>query len=111
MYKTTFRPPPRREKRRQRQVKYKITLFFASYKLFQYDRSSFDFFCNFVGREGGVSDMRFHQNVGTCLWLVSNALTHCRLMQICHPPQYAESLNLIRMVARILKLNRFFLEL
>lgn len=27
------------------------------------------------------------------------------------PPQYAESLNLIRMVARILKLNRFFLEL
>lgn len=44
------------------------------------------FFCNFVGREGGVSDMRFHQNVGTCLWLVSNALTHCRLMQICHPP-------------------------
>ena len=67
MYKTTFRPPPRREKRRQRLIKYKITLFFASYKLFQYDRSSFDFFCNFVGREGGVSDMRFHQNVGTCL--------------------------------------------
>ena len=67
MYKTTFRPPPRHEKRRQRLVKYKITLFFASYKLFQYDRSSFDFFCNFVGREGGVSDMRFHQNVGTCL--------------------------------------------
>lgn len=86
MYKTTFRPPPRHEKRRQRLVKYKITLFFASCKLFQYDRSSFDFFCNFVGREGGVSDMRFHQNVGTCLWLVSNALTHCRLMQICHPP-------------------------
>lgn len=66
MYKTTF-VHRRHEKRRQRLVKYKITLFFASYKLFQYDRSSFDFFCNFVGREGGVSDMRFHQNVGTCL--------------------------------------------
>ena len=49
----------------------------------------------------------FIKTVGTCLWLVSNALTHCRLMQIC-PPQYAESLNLIRMVPRILKLNRFF---
>ena len=61
MYKTTF-VHRRREKRRRRQVKYKITLFFASCKLFQYDRSSFDFFCNFVGREGGVSDMRFHQN-------------------------------------------------
>lgn len=55
MYKTTFRPPPRHEKRRQRLVKYKITLFFASYKLFQDDRSSFDFFCNFVGREGGCA--------------------------------------------------------
>lgn len=57
MYKTTFHPPPRREKRRQRLVKYKITLFFASCKLFQDDRSSFDFFCNFVGREGGVPEM------------------------------------------------------
>lgn len=64
----------------------KLHFFFASCKLFQDDRSSFDFFCNFVGREGGVSDMRFHHSVATCLWLVSNALTHCRLMQICHPP-------------------------
>lgn len=52
MYKTTFRPPLRHEKRRQRQVKYKITLFFAACKLFQDVRSSFDFFCNFVEREG-----------------------------------------------------------
>lgn len=55
MYKTTFHPPPRHEKRQQRQVKYKITLFFASCKLFQDDRSSFEFFCNFVGREGGCA--------------------------------------------------------
>lgn len=57
MYKTTFHPPPRHEKRQQRQVKYKITLFFASCKLFQDDRSSFDFFCNFVGREACVPEM------------------------------------------------------
>lgn len=67
MYKTTFRPPPRREKRRQRLVKYKITLFFASYKLFQDDRSSFDFFCNFVGREGVCLKCDFIKTVGTCL--------------------------------------------
>lgn len=57
MYKTTFVHRRAAKKRRQRLVKYKITLFFASYKLFQYDRSSFDFFCNFVGREGGVPEM------------------------------------------------------
>ena len=57
MYKTTF-VHRRREKRQRRQVKYKITLFFASCKLFQDDRSSFDFFCNFVGREGGVLNRR-----------------------------------------------------
>ena len=57
MYKTTF-VHRRREKRRQRLIKYKITLFFASCKLFQDDRSSFDFFCNFVGREGGVLNRR-----------------------------------------------------
>lgn len=57
MYKTTFRPSPHHEKRQQRQVKYKITLFFASCKLFQDDRSSFDFFCNFVEREGKVCEI------------------------------------------------------
>ncbi len=35
----------------------KLHFFFASCKLFQDDRSSFDFFCNFVGREGGVPEM------------------------------------------------------
>lgn len=86
MYKTTFVHRRTAKNGDNDRLSTKLHFFFASYKLFQYDRSSFDFFCNFVGREGGVSDIRFHHSVATCLWHVSNALTHCRLMQIRHPP-------------------------
>lgn len=58
MYKTTF--AHRRAAKNgdnDDRLSTKLHFFFASYKLFQYDRSSFDFFCNFVGREGGVPEM------------------------------------------------------
>ena len=62
MYKTTFAHRRAAKNGDNDWLSTKLHFFFASYKLFQDDRSSFDFFCNFVGREGGVSDMRFHQN-------------------------------------------------
>lgn len=67
MYKTTFAHRRATKSDSNDRLSTKLHFFFASYKLFQYDRSSFDFFCNFVGREGGVSDMRFHHSVATCL--------------------------------------------
>lgn len=57
MYKTTFRPPRTAKNGDNGWLSTKLHFFFASCKLFQDDRSSFDFFCNFVGREGGVPEM------------------------------------------------------
>ena len=52
MYKTTFVHRRTAKNGDNGWLSTKLHFFFASYKLFQYDRSSFDFFCNFVGREG-----------------------------------------------------------
>ena len=54
MYKTTFAHRRAAKNGDNGWLSTKLHFFFASYKLFQNDRSSFDFFCNFVGREGGV---------------------------------------------------------
>lgn len=54
MYKSTFAHRRAAKSDSDDRLSTKLHFFFASYKLFQYDRSCFDFFCNFVGREGGV---------------------------------------------------------
>lgn len=54
MYKTTFAHRRAAKNSDNGWLSTKLHFFFASYKLFQYDRNSFDFFCNFVGREGGI---------------------------------------------------------
>lgn len=58
MYKTTFVHRRTAKNGDNDRLSTKLHFFFASNKLFQYDRSSFDFFCNFVGREGGVLNRR-----------------------------------------------------
>lgn len=52
MYKSTFAHRRAAKSDSDDKLSTKLHFFFASYKLFQYDRSCFDFFCNFVGREG-----------------------------------------------------------